>query len=78
MLQNFVSPFRFTVITRNIFVYLKHIVKNFSQQFDIVSKHCVCYKKIKNCQCLRYCLNNFDVDLFGYVQGLKISIEGRF
>ena len=50
--------------TRNIFVYLKHIVKNFSQKFDIVSKQCVCYKKIKNCQCLRYCLNNFDVDLF--------------
>ena len=24
----------------------------------------MCYKKIKNCQCLRYCLNNFDVDLF--------------
>ena len=50
--------------TRNIFLYLKQIVDKFSHQFDVVSKQCFCYKKIKYCQCFRYCLNNLDSNSF--------------
>ena len=50
--------------TRNVFVYLKQIVDTFSDEFDIVSKQCLCYKNLKYCQCFRYCLNNLDSNSF--------------
>lgn len=49
--------------TKNIFKYTKQLVKKFSTNFDIVCKKCECFMKLKSCQCFRYCMINFNLDL---------------
>lgn len=46
--------------TNNIESNLIYIVKQFSSDFNVYSKQCLCFLNLKNCQCFRYFLNNID------------------
>ena len=50
--------------TNNELMYTSHLVKSFGSKFDIVSKYCDCFIKLHACQCFRYCINNFSLELF--------------
>ena len=50
--------------TNKIYYYISYLLFNFKDQYDIFTKRCICFLKLKSCQCFRYILNNVSVNKF--------------